>query len=189
MVVDPAPSSSTEGAVESTSSGSESRSAGRPSANRIQNSLAGRPDGSPRNQPGNSADRNSMRSAILARPNEATGTPTHSAGGGSAGGVPSRNTGPSAPPSRAKAAVARTMSLPSWVSAASPNAMVRPLRITDGRIPAGPAAPGRRKKPDTTTGSGNGIASPSARVQVASMYPPFTAPAVPFQRSVSSAAN
>src|SRR5690348_14535750 len=121
MVVDPAPSSSTDGAVESTSSGSESRSASRPSANRIQNSLAGRPDGWPRNQPGSSADRNSMRSAMLARgddcacprgdsippdppgrppregmasPNEATGTPTHSAGGGSAGGVPSRNTGP-----------------------------------------------------------------------------------------------
>src|SRR5690242_3488063 len=184
MVVEPAPSSSTEGAVESTSNGSESRSASRPSANRIQDSLAGRPDGRPRNQPGSSADRNSIRSAMLARgddpsrppregiarPNEPTGTPTHSAGGGRAGGVPSRNTSPSRPapapaltsapalasapafalapgpsPSRAKAAVTRTTSLPSWVSAASPNAVLRPLRITDMLTAAGPAVPGRRK--------------------------------------------
>jgi hypothetical protein len=82
--------------------------------------------------------------------------------------------------------VARTTSLPSWVSAASPNAMVRPRRMTDVRTAAGPAVPGRRKKPDTTTGSGNGMSSASARVQVASMYPPFTAPAVPFHRPVSS---
>src|SRR5215475_927297 len=190
MVVDPAPRSSTDGAVESTSSGSESRSASRPSANRIQNSLAGRPDGWPRNQPGSSADRNSMRSAMLARPNEATGTPTHSAGGGSAGGEPSRNTSPSRPavsPSWAKAAVARTTSWPSWLSADSPNAVVRPLRITAVRTAAGPAVPGRRKKPDTTIGSGNGTSRASARMQVASMYPPLTAPAVPFHRLVSSA--
>ena len=85
--------------------------------------------------------------------------------------------------------MARTTSLPSWVSADSPNAVVRPLRITDVRTAAGPAVPGRRKKPDTTTGSGNGMPCASARVQMASMYPPFTAPAVPFHRLVSSAAN
>ncbi len=81
----------------------------------------------------------------------------------------------------------RTTSLPSWVSAASPNAVLRPLRITDVLTAAGPAVPGRRKKPDTTTGSGNGMPSASARAQMASMYPPFTAPAVPFQRLVRPA--
>ncbi len=96
-------------------------------------------------------------------------------------------TGPSRP-SRAKAAVARMTSLPSWTSTDSPNAVVRPRRITDVRMRAGQAAPGLRKKPETTTGSGNGMASASARRQVASMYPPFTAPAVPSQRRVSSAA-
>ncbi len=84
--------------------------------------------------------------------------------------------------------MARTTSLPSWLSADSPNAVVRPLRITDVRTAAGPATPGRRKKPDTTIGSGNGMSCASARVQVASMYPPLTAPAVPFHRPVSSAA-
>ena len=83
--------------------------------------------------------------------------------------------------------MARTTSLPPWLSADSPNAVVRPLRITDVRTAAGPAAPGRRKKPDTTIGSGNGMSCASARVQVASMYPPLTAPAVPFHRPVSSA--
>ena len=83
----------------------------------------------------------------------------------------------------------RTTSLPSWVSAASPKAVLRPLRITDVLTAAGPAVPGRRKKPDTTTGSGNGMPRASARAQMASMYPPFTAPAVPFQRLVNSAAN
>ena len=65
--------------------------------------------------------------------------------------------------------MARTTSLPSWLSAASPNAVVRPLRITDVLTAAGPAGPGRRKKPDTTIGSGNGMARASARMQVASM--------------------
>src|SRR5262249_35717218 len=99
------------------------------------------------------------------RPNEPTGTPTHSAGGGRAGGVPSRNTGPSwpapswpAPPSRVKAAVARTTSLPSWLSADSPNAMVRPLRITAVRTVAGPAAPGRREEAAHHDGVGDGHA-------------------------------
>jgi len=73
MVTEPAPSSSTEGAVESTSSGSESRSASRPSANRIQNSLAGRPDGRPRNQPGQRCareQRTRIDSRLLRQPSE-----------------------------------------------------------------------------------------------------------------------
>jgi hypothetical protein len=59
--------------------------------------------------------------------------------------------------------------LPSCVSTASPNAVVRPLRTTEVRTVAGPADPGRKKKPETTIGSGNGSLSPSARVQMASM--------------------
>jgi hypothetical protein len=167
-VVDVAPSSSTEGAVESTSSGSEYRSASRPSANRIQNSLDGRPLGSPRNHPGSAAERNSTRSAMVAAPNDPTGTSTHSFGAGRRGGAPSTKTGP-AEPSVAKAAAARTVSFPSRASTASPNAVVRPLRVSDVRTTAGPAVPGRRKKPETTIGSGNGIRSPSARRQIASM--------------------
>ena len=69
------PSSSTDGAVESTSSGSANRSASRPSANRIQNSLDGRPVGEPLNHPGSDADLNSTRSAMVATPNDPTGTP------------------------------------------------------------------------------------------------------------------
>jgi hypothetical protein len=109
-----------------------------------------------------------MRSAMLGWPGRPAGVPGQSAGGGSSGGAPSVKTGPSRP-SRAKAAVARTMSLPSCASTDSPNAVVRPLRITDVRMLAGPAAPGLRKKPEITTGSGNGICRASARTQVASM--------------------
>jgi hypothetical protein len=79
--------------------------------------------------------------------------------------------------------------LPPCHSTASPNAVVRPLRVSVVPITAGPAVPGRRKKPETTIGSGNCIRSPSARRQIASMYPPLTAPLVPFHRPVSSAAN
>src|ERR1700683_3226701 len=96
MVVDPAPSSSTDGAVESTSSGRDHRSASRPSANRIQNSLEGRPVGEPRNHPGSAAERNSIRSAMVARPNDPTGTPAQSSGAGRSGGAPSVKTSPSA---------------------------------------------------------------------------------------------
>jgi hypothetical protein len=186
-VVEVMPSSSTEGAVESTSSGSANRSASRPSANRIQNSLDGRPVGEPLNHPGSDADLNSTRSAMVATPNDPTGTPTQSDGGGSAGGAPSANTGP--PPSAVNAAAARTTSLPPCDSTASPNAVVRPLRVSVVPTTAGPAVPGRRKKPETTTGSGKGITGPSARRQMASMYPPLTAPLVPFHRPLSEAAK
>ena len=182
------PSSSTEGAVESTSSGSANRSASRPSANRIQNSLDGRPVGEPLNHPGSDADLNSTRSAMVATPNDPTGTPTQSDGGGSDGGAPFENTGPPAP-SVAKAAAARTTSLPSRDSTASPNDVVRPLRVTVVPITAGPAVPGRRKKPEITIGSGKGMTRPSARRQTASMYPPFTAPFVPSHRPLSEAAK
>src|SRR5579862_442500 len=123
MVADDAPSSRTEGAVESTRTSRASRSVSRPSVNRIQNSLDGRPVGRPRNQPGIFLDRNSTRSAMVAGPNDPTGTPTHSDGGGSKGGAPSTNTGPldppspphpsdpPHPPSRAKAAAARVAAL------------------------------------------------------------------------------
>jgi hypothetical protein len=187
-VVDVMPSSSTDGAVESTSSGSASRSASRPSANRIQNSLDGRPVGEPRNHPGSDAERNSTRSAMVARPNDPTGTPTHSCGAGRSGGAPSTNTGAESP-SRAKAAVARTTSLPPCDNTASPNEILRPARVSDVRTSAAPAVPGRRKKPETTTGSGNGITRPSARRQTASMYPPLTAPLVPSHRPLSEAAK
>ena len=60
-------------------------------------------------------------------------------------------------------------SLPPCVSADSPNAVVRPLRSSAVRMTACPGVPGRRKKPEITIGSGNGMACPSARVQVASM--------------------
>ena len=182
------PSSSTDGAVESTSSGSANRSASRPSANRIQNSLDGRPVGEPLNHPGRDADLNSTRSAMVATPNDPTGTPTQSDGGGSTGGAPSANTS-LPPPSAANAAATRTTSLPPCDSTASPNAVVRPLRVSVVPTTAGPAVPGRRKKPETTTGSGKGRTGPSARRQMASMYPPLTAPLVPFHRPVSSAAN
>jgi hypothetical protein len=193
-VVEVMPSSSTEGAVESTSSGSANRSASRPSANRIQNSLDGRPVGEPLNHPGSDADLNSTRSAMVATPNDPTGTPTQSDGGGSTGGAPSVNTGaPSAntgpPPSAVNAAAARTTSLPPCDSTASPKEILRPARVSDVRTSAGPAVPGRRKKPETTTGSGKGITGPSARRQMASMYPPLTAPLVPFHRPLSEAAK
>ena len=195
------PSSSTDGAVESTSSGSEYRSASRPSANRIQNSLDGCPVGEPWNHPGSDAARNSTRSAMVARPNDPTGTPTQSGGGGNAGGAPSAksakpatsansaNAGPERAPSVAKAAAARTTSLPSRVSTASPNAVVRPLRVSVVPITAGPGVPGRRKKPEITIGSGNGMLKLSARRQTDSMYPPFTAPLVPSHRPVSEQSN
>jgi len=181
-------SSSTDGAVESTSSGSANRSASRPSANRIQNSLDGRPVGEPLNHPGSDADLNSTRSAMVATPNDPTGTPTQSDGGGSTGGAPPVNTGP-APPSVVNAAAARTTSWPPCDSTASPNAVVRPLRVSVVPTTAGPAVPGRRKKPETTTGSGKGSPGPSARRQMASMYPPLTAPLVPFHRPLSEAAK
>jgi hypothetical protein len=187
-VVDVMPSSSTDGAVESTSSGSEYRSASRPSANRIQNSLAGRPVGEPRNHPGSDAERNSTRSAMVATLNVPTGTPTHCDGGGSDGGAPSANEGPE-PESVANAAAARTTSLPSRDSTASPNAVVRPLRVSVVPITAGPAVPGRRKKPEITIGSGKGMTRPRARRQTDSMYPPFTAPLVPSHRPVNAASN
>lgn len=167
-VVDVTPSSSTDGAVESTRSGSEYPSASRPSAKRIQNSLDGRPAGSPRNHPGSDGDRNSTRSAMVASPNEPTGTPAQSEGGGRHGGAPSLNDGPERE-SVAKAAAARTTSWPSRDSTASPNAVVLPLRVSVVPITAGPGVPGRRKKPEITIGSGNGIRSPSARRQTASM--------------------
>jgi hypothetical protein len=187
-VVEVMPSSSTDGAVESTSSGSANRSASRPSANRIQNSLDGRPVGEPLNHPGSDADLNSTRSAMVATPNDPTGTPAQSDGGGSTGGAPSANTGPP-PPSVVNAAATRTTSLPPCDSTASPNAVVRPLRVSVVPTTAGPAVPGRRKKPETTTGSGEGRTGPSARRQMASMYPPLTAPLVPFHRPVSSVVN
>jgi hypothetical protein len=187
-VVEVMPSSSTDGAVESTSSGSANRSASRPSANRIQNSLDGRPVGEPLNHPGSDADLNSTRSAMVATPNDPTGTPTQSDGGGSIGGAPPVNTGPP-PPSAVNAAAARTTSLAPCDSTASPNAVVRPLRVSVVPTTAGPAVPGRRKKPETTTGSGKGIMGPSARRQMASMYPPLTAPLVPFHRPLSEAAK
>jgi hypothetical protein len=67
------------------------------------------------------------------------------------------------------APVTRSTGLPLCTSVASPNAVVRPERSTDTGISAGPAVPGRRKNPDTTTGSGNGMAWPSVRTQRASM--------------------
>jgi hypothetical protein len=126
---------------------------------------------------------------MVARPNDPTGTPTHSSGAGRSGGAPATKAGSAAPPSAANAAAARATSLPSCDSTASPNAVVRPLRVSVVPITAGPAVPGRRKKPEITIGSGNCIRSPSARRQIASMYPPLTAPLVPFHRPVSSAAN
>jgi len=125
---------------------------------------------------------------MVARPNDPTGTPTHSSGAGSSGGAPSANTGPPAP-SAANATAVRTTSLPPCDSTASPNAVVRPLRVSVVPITAGPAVPGRRKKPETTIGSGNGITRPRARRQTASMYPPLTAPLVPSHRPLSEAAN
>src|SRR5271170_7743356 len=98
---------------------------------------------------------------MVATPNDPTGTLTHSCGGGRPGGAPAVKVGPQAP-SLANAAVARTASLPCCDSTASPNAVVRPLRTSDVRIWAGPAVPGRRKNPEITIGSGNGIATPSA---------------------------
>ncbi len=56
-------------------------------------------------------------------------------------------------------------SFPACESTASPNAVVLPSRTTDVLIVAGRGVPGRRKKPETTIGSGNGTLSPSARVQ------------------------
>ncbi len=58
-------------------------------------------------------------------------------------------------------------SFPACESTASPNAVVLPSRTTDVLIVAGPGVPGRRKKPETTIGSGNGTLSPSARMHVA----------------------
>ena len=92
-------------------------------------------------------------------------------------------------PSAAKAAAVRTTSLPSRDSTASPNDVVRPLRVSVVPITAGPAVPGRRKKPEITIGSGKGMTRPSARRQTASMYPPFTAPFVPSHRPLSEAAK
>ena len=89
----------------------------------------------------------------------------------------------------AKAAEIRTASFPPCSSAASPNAVVRPLRATDVRTAAGPTAPGRRKNAEITIGSGNGTTAWSARAQIATMYPPLIAPPVPSHRPVSSAAN
>jgi hypothetical protein len=106
---------------------------------------------------------------MVALPREPAGRPTHSAGGGSWGGVPFTNTGPSPAFRSANAAVARTTCLPSQARLASPNAVVLPLRSSDVRTSANPAVPGRRKNPEITIGSGNGMTSPRALAQMASM--------------------
>ena len=67
------------------------------------------------------------------------------------------------------APVTRSTCLPLWISVASPNAVVRPARSREAGTEAGPTVPGRRKNPETTRGSGNGMAWPSARTQTASM--------------------
>jgi hypothetical protein len=105
---------------------------------------------------------------VTKAPKAPTGTAAHSCGGGRSGGAPSRNTGPATTPSRAKAADTRTTSLRPHDSTASPNAVVRPARTTDVRTEQGPTVPGRKKNPEITSGSGNGMTCPSARVQMAS---------------------
>ena len=45
---------------------------------------------------------------------------------------------------------------------------VLPVRTTSARTVAGPQEPGRRKKADTTSGSGNGSTRPSDWVHSAS---------------------
>jgi len=53
--------------------------------------LAGRASGRAGEEPpGRACERHSIRSAIVARPNDPTGTPTHSSGGGRRGGRPRR---------------------------------------------------------------------------------------------------
>ena len=94
---------------------------------------------------------------MLARPSAPAGIRTQSRGGGRSGGAPPRNT------------------------------VVFPRLATDVRMATGPAVPGRRKNPDITIGSGNGMVRLSARMHVASMQPPFAALPIPFHRSVSTA--
>ena len=78
--------------------------------------------------------------------------------------------------------------MPPCAMCASPNAVVRPERITSVVMTDRPALPGRRYSPDTVTGSGNGIMVARAFTHVARRKPPFTL-ARPLHRSVMSAVN
>ncbi len=62
-----------------------------------------------------------------------------------------------------KAAVTRTISLPSCRTRAAPVAMRRPPRTSSVCTSTGPGSVGRRKKADTTSGSGIGMTRASAR--------------------------
>ncbi len=121
--------------------GSVRVSEGRPSANRIQNSAYGSPDGLPASQPGTTGARYSNRRAT-----EMPRIPpsrSQSAGSGSFGGVRPAYCGVTADKS-ANAAVTRRASLPSWRSEAWPKAVVRPERMTSVVMTERSALPGRR---------------------------------------------
>jgi hypothetical protein len=121
--------------------GSVRVSAGRPSANRIQNSANGSPDGLPEIQPGTDSARYSNRRAI-----EMPEIPlirSHSSGAGSLGAAAPMYRGVTSARS-ANAAVIRSTSLPACRRYAWQKDVVRPARINSVVTTAGPALPGRR---------------------------------------------
>jgi hypothetical protein len=70
---------------------------------------------------------------------------------------------PAATARSAKAAVTRSVSLPSWITRAPPVAMRLPAPTVSVATSTGPGSVGRRKKADTASGSGAGMTRASAR--------------------------